>query len=97
MDGTLSYTFTDPLDSREKIHFCDPAWTHDHESADDSDPDPDPDSVDRDAGLDHNPTTTFSATTTKMNAFLHIVLREIVHSVERFRLGRDALKGWELA
>lgn len=26
-EGTLAYTLTDQLDSREKIHFCDPSWT----------------------------------------------------------------------
>ncbi|ERF76598.1 hypothetical protein EPUS_09184 [Endocarpon pusillum Z07020] len=26
-EGTLAYTLTDRLDSREKIHFCDPSWT----------------------------------------------------------------------
>ena len=25
--STLAYTLTDQLDSREKIHFCDPSWT----------------------------------------------------------------------
>lgn len=32
---TLAYTLTDDLDSREKIHFCDPSWTRG--SADDVD------------------------------------------------------------
>ena len=75
MDDTLSYTLMDQLDSREKIHFCDPAWTH--ESAD---------SVDR--------TSWDPLSGTKMDAFLRIVLREIIHSVERSHYGRDALIGW---
>jgi hypothetical protein len=27
IEGTLAYTLVDTLDNREKIHFCDPAWT----------------------------------------------------------------------